>query len=100
MRGLCSGKCCPASCCQAALTVCGQEVVTRDLLCMGVQVVSFTLKDVSDEVDYLSSLGRCGCNMTNMTIHDYSPLLSGQTSRWPPGTPPWAWLRRPGDRPS
>ena len=35
-----------------------QEVVTRDLLCMGVQVVSFTLKDVSDEVDYLSSLGR------------------------------------------
>ena len=77
-----------------------QEVVTRDLLCMGVQVVSFTLKDVSDEVDYLSSLGRCGCNMTNMTIHDYSPLLSGQTSRWPPGTPPWAWLRRPGDRPS
>ena len=42
-----------------------QEVVTRDLLCMGVQVVSFTLKDVSDEVDYLSSLGRCGCNMTN-----------------------------------
>ena len=41
-----------------------QEVVTRDLLCMGVQVVSFTLKDVSDEVEYLSSLGRCGCNMT------------------------------------
>ena len=67
MRGLCSGKCCPASCCQAALKcpncMC-QEVVTRDLLCMGVQVVSFTLKDVSDEVDYLSSLGRCGCNMT------------------------------------
>ena len=35
-----------------------QEVVARDLLCMGVQVVSFTLKDVSDDVDYLSSLGR------------------------------------------
>ena len=77
-----------------------QEVVTRDLLCMGVQVVSFTLKDVSDEVDYLSSLGRCGCSMINMTIHDYSPHLLDQTSRWPPGTPPWAWLRRPGDRPS
>ena len=49
-----------------------QEVVTRDLLCMGVQVVSFTLKDVSDEVDYLSSLGRCRCSMTNThmtTLH-------------------------------
>ena len=51
-----------------------QEVVTRDLLCMGVQVVSFTLKDVSDEVDYLSALGRCGCSMTTP---DYS-LLSSQ----------------------
>ena len=53
-----------------------QEVVTRDLLCMGVQVVSFTLKDVSDEVDYLSSLGRCGCNMPIPDYHDYSLLTS------------------------
>ena len=35
-----------------------QEVVARDLICLGCQIVSFTLKDVTDDVGYLESLGR------------------------------------------
>ena len=35
-----------------------KEVVSKDLYMMGVEVISFTLKDVTDNVDHLEALGR------------------------------------------
>ena len=35
-----------------------QEVAGRDLYKLGVEVISFTLKDITDEEEYLLSLGR------------------------------------------
>lgn len=35
-----------------------QEVAGRDLFKLGIEVISFTLKDITDEEEYLTSLGR------------------------------------------
>ena len=35
-----------------------QEVAGKDLFKLGIEVISFTLKDITDEEDYLTSLGR------------------------------------------
>ena len=35
-----------------------REVVTPDISRMGIEVLSFTIKDITDEVDYLKSLGK------------------------------------------
>lgn len=35
-----------------------REVATPDVGRMGIEIVSFTIKDIYDEVEYLSSLGR------------------------------------------
>ena len=36
-----------------------RELVTMDLQNIGIQLLSFTLKEITDEVEYLASLGRC-----------------------------------------
>ena len=35
-----------------------REVAAPDVGRMGIEILSFTIKDVDDDVDYLSSLGR------------------------------------------
>ena len=57
------------------------EVASVDLHNMGIMVISYTLKDVRDEVGYLASLGQARTAQVIPSLQKFGILVSTMTSR-------------------